>query len=115
MYKVYFEKSFFEWLDDFIVSMKEYYLQFYSNTWLYNVDKIIEWYFNKYEWLKSDILIEINTICKNWILWRKIQYNYKNIENCSYIFMNWNYQISFTAIKNDNNQEIIVNTIKIEH
>ena len=49
MYKIYFEESFFEWLNDFVLSMKNYYFNFYSNTWIYDEDKIVELYFEKYE------------------------------------------------------------------
>ena len=115
MYKVYFEESFFLWLDDFISSMKDYYYTFYSNTGLYDVDKIIEWYLNKYEKLKTDIFNETDLICKNWILWRKVLYSSDNIENCIFIFTNGNYKITFIAIKNDKTNEVIVSTIKIEN
>ena len=114
MYKVYFEESFFIWLDDFVGSMKDYYYTFYSNTWLYDVEKIVEWYFNKYEKLKTDILNKIDLICKDWILWRKVLYSFDNIENCIFTFTIWNYKIIFTAIINQIKQEVIISTIKIE-
>lgn len=114
MYKVYFEESFFEWLNDFVSSMKRYYFNFYSNTWIYDEDKIVEWYFEKYEKMKTDIFNEINSICENWIIWRKVIYAFEKIENCSFIFRYWNYKITFLAIKNDVKNEIIVNSLKIE-
>lgn len=36
MYKVYFEESFFDWLEVFVLSMRSYYYNFYSNTWIYD-------------------------------------------------------------------------------
>ena len=114
MYKVYFEESFFDWLDLFISSMKKHYYNFYSNTWLYDENKIINSYFEIYEKMKTDVLNEINSICKNWIIWRKVTYVFERIENCNYIFKYWNYRVSFVAIKNDFKNEIIVNSLKIE-
>jgi hypothetical protein len=115
MYKVYFEDSFFEWLDDFIFSMKNYYFNFYSNTWIYDEYKIRQWYFDKYEDLKTELLININNIWKEWVLWRKISYSSDNIEHISFNFNCCNYNIYFTAIKNDNRNEIIISTIKIDN
>ena len=86
MYRVYFEESFFEWLDTFLTSMKNYYRYFYSNTWIYDEDKIVEWYFDLFDNLKTDILNKINEVSLNWILWRKIIYSKDKIENCSFIF-----------------------------
>jgi len=94
--------------------MKNYYYNFYSNTWIYDEDKIVEWYFEKYEQIKTDVFNEINSICESWIIWRKVIYNYDKIENCSFIFKYWNYKLLFSAIKNDLENEIIVNSLKIE-
>jgi len=113
MYKVYFEESFFDWLDSFILSMQNYYYNFYSNTWIYDEDKIVQWYIKKYEDFKTNLLININEIGKNWILWRKVLYSFNNIEHVSFVFTCCNYNISITAIKNDNNKEIIISTINI--
>ncbi len=114
MYKVYFDESFFDWLNYFVSSMKNYYSNFYSNTGLYDEEKIVEWYFEKYEKMKTDIFNDIHNICENWIIWRKMTYVFEKIENCSFIFKYWNYTISFTAIKNDLDKKIIVNTLRIE-
>lgn len=114
MYKVYFEESFFDWLNDFVISMKNYYSNFYSNTWIYDENKIVEQYFEKYEKMKTDLLDEIYSICEDWIIWRKITYSFEKIENCNHIFRYWNYKIIFSAIKNDIKNEIIVNNLKIE-
>lgn len=114
MYKVYFNESFFEWLDLFLNSMKNYYYNFYTNTWLYNEDKIVQSYFEIYEKMKTEVLNEINSICENWIIWRKITYSFEKIENCSFIFRYWNYKVSFTVIKNNAENKIIVNSLKIE-
>ena len=114
MFKIYFEETFFEWLNDFISSMKNYYFNFYSNTWIYDEDKIVESYFEKYEKMKTDIFNEINSICESWIIWRKIIYSFENIESCSFKFRYWNYKITFSAIKNNTKKEIIVNNLKIE-
>lgn len=113
-YKVYFEDEFFKWLDGFILSMKKYYANFYSNTWLYDEDKIVESYFENYENLKREVLIKINDFCKIWILWRKILHTFDWKENCSFIFVNWNYKITFNAIKDDKIKQISVYNIKIE-
>ncbi len=114
MYKVYFNESFFEWLDLFVNSMKNYYYNFYTNTWLYNENIILQSYFEIYEKMKTDVLNEINSICENWLNWRKTTYSYEKIENCSFIFIHWNYKVFFTAIKNDVENKIIVNSVKIE-
>ena len=55
-------------MNDFISSMKNYYFNFYSNTWIYDEDKIVESYFEKYEKMKTDIFNEINSICESWII-----------------------------------------------
>ncbi|MFA5917355.1 MAG: hypothetical protein WC850_03935 [Candidatus Gracilibacteria bacterium] len=114
MYKVYFEESFFEGLNSFVLSMKNYYSNFYSNTGIYDVDKIVELYFEKYEKMKTDILNEINSICENGIIGRKVTYSFDKIENCSFLFRYGNYKIFFTAIKNNVKDEIIVDSLKIE-
>ena len=113
MYKVYFEESFFDWLEVFVLSMRSYYYNFYSNTGIYDENKIIESYVEKYEKMKTDIFYEINSICEKWIIWRKVTYSFEKIENCNFVFRYWNYKIIFTAIKNDVKNEIIVNSLKI--
>ena len=90
MYKVYFEESFFDWLTDFIASMKKYYFIFYSNTGIYDEAKIVDWYYKKYEEMKTHIFNEIHSICEHWIIWRKILYSFEKIENCSFVFTYWN-------------------------
>jgi len=100
MYKVYFEESFFDWLNTFIISMQDYYYNFYSNTGIYDVDKIVNCYLGIYETMKTDIFNEINTICSDWILWRKVLYESNDIESCSFVFKYRNYNIYFSAIKN---------------
>ena len=113
MYKVYFEQLFIDCLDNFILSMKNYYYNFYSNTWIYDIDKITDSYFDIYEKMKTEVFNEINSICISWILWRKVLYKSNKIENCSFIFKHWNYTVYFSATKNNNNNEIVVNGLKI--
>ena len=48
MYKVYFEESFFDWLENFVSSMKNYYSDFYSNTWIYDENRYFEKYKKRY-------------------------------------------------------------------
>jgi len=114
MYKVYFEDTFFEGLNYFISSMKKYYYNLYSNTWLYDEEKIVKTYFEIYEKMKTDVLNEINIICENWIIWRKVNYTFENIENCSFIFKHWNYLVTFTANKYNTDKKVIINSLKIE-
>lgn len=85
--------------------MKKYYYDFYSNTWIYDEDKIIESYFEIYENLKTKILVKINYICESWILWRKILDSFDEKENCFFIFIEWSYKIIFNAIKDDKNKK----------
>ncbi|MDP2090884.1 MAG: hypothetical protein Q8K30_04780 [Candidatus Gracilibacteria bacterium] len=63
--------------------------------------------------MKTDIFNEINNICVNGILGRKVLYKGNKIENCSFIFKYGNYTVYFLAIKNNNNNEIVVNSLKI--
>lgn len=114
MYKVYFNESFFLWLDYFVESMKNYYQNFYFDTWIQDIDKIIQLYFEEYDKMKTDILTNINYLCINWLLWRKIISVDKNIEICSYNFKYWSYNIIFSSIKNNTKNEIIVTNLKIE-
>ncbi|NVP18156.1 hypothetical protein HUU51_05565 [Candidatus Gracilibacteria bacterium] len=115
MYKVYFEESFFDGLTDFVSSMKRYYFNFYSNTGIYDEDKIVEGYFKKYEMMKTDIFNEINYIYEKGIIGRKVLYSFEKIENCSFVFRYGNYKITFLAIKNNENNEIVVSSLKIEN
>ncbi len=114
MYNVNFEESFFIWLDKFLISMKSYYKYFYSNTWIYDEDKIVKWYFELFEQLKTEIIDRIYEISKSWMIWRKIIYNNWSVENCSITFFIRSYRINFTVIKDDNLKEIIVYDLKIE-
>ncbi|MDD3793312.1 MAG: hypothetical protein PHI37_00670 [Candidatus Gracilibacteria bacterium] len=97
MYKVYFEESFFDGLNDFVYSMKNYYYNFYSNTGIYDEAKIVDGYFEKYGQMKTDVFNEINSICENGIIGRKVIYSFDKIENCSFIFKYGSYKISFLA------------------
>ena len=113
MYKVYFNSTFFEWLDDFVTSMKKYYFDFYSNTGIYDVEKIINLYFDKYELMKTEVFNKISDICIDWIIGRKVLYESSWIESCSFVFKYWNYNIYFSAIKNQTKKEIVVSSINI--
>lgn len=114
MYKVYFEESFFEWLDDFLFSMKKFYSYFYSNTWIEDEEKIVQSYFNIYDNLKTEILSKINLISQDWIIWRRNILKNWDIENCMFSFVIKSYKITFSAFRNEIKNEIIVYNLKIE-
>lgn len=109
MYKVFFEKNFFEWFHQFLISLKN------QDFERYQENEIVQIYSEIPEKIKTDILNTIHTICENWMIWRKVIYNFKNIENCSHIFEYENYKVCFFAIKNDEINEIIVNNLKIKN
>ena len=114
MYKVLFDDYFFESLENFIIKMKEYYTNFYSNTWLFFVDKIILDYINTYSQLQEEILVEIEKMCRKWLLWRRILNKIWESENCVMTFKKRSYIISFFVIKDEENKEMNVYNLKIE-
>ena len=114
MYKVKFVDSFIEWLNEFIIKMKNYYFIFYSNTWIEDEDIIINNYYEIYENFKNEIFTEIHSICENWVLWRKIISTEKDKEICNFSFFKRSYKITFSLIKDNTNKEIIVYNLKIE-
>ena len=114
MYKVYFEDTFFKWLDHFVLSMKNHYYYFYSNTGLYDEEKIVTSYFELYEQLKTDILNKIQSLSEDWILWRKTFLKRWDIENCYFTFRMRSYNVTFSAMKDDDKKEVIVYDLKVE-
>jgi hypothetical protein len=114
MFNVFFEETFFKSLDDFLLSMKNYYKYFYSNTWIYDEDKIVQWYFENFENLKTNILNKINDISSFWIMWRKTIYKNWDIENCCFMFFIKSYKITFSGIRDENKKQIFVYDLKIE-
>jgi len=114
MYKVFFAENFFTNLDNFIDMMDRYYINFYRDTWIYDVDLIIEQYLKIYENLKHEIILEIKNISELWLLWRKIIKKDGDIELVQSSFDKRSYSITFFALKNDTSKEVTIYNLKIE-
>lgn len=114
MYKVFFAENFFKNLDNFIDIMDRHYINFYRDTWIYDVDLIIDQYTKIYEDLKFEIILEIKNISESWLLWRKIIQKDGERELIQNSFYKRSYYITFSASKNNANKEVLIYDIRIE-
>jgi len=114
MYKVYITDNFINCVDDFTVYMKGYYRKFFSNTWIYWLEEIINSYIKTYDELQDDIYLEIGKKCQNWLLWRTVLSVDWDIEITLNTFIKRSYTINFYALKNNKKKEITVYDLKIQ-
>lgn len=94
--------------------MQAYYSSFYGDTWIFDLDKIINDYSEIYENLKKEILIDIYNISQEWLIWRKIIEVDWDIEFCSYTLIKRSYRVTFFSIKNNRENRVVIYDLRIE-
>lgn len=80
MYKIYYDDIFLWEIIKFSNYLKDYFFKLYTDTWIISEDIILTTYKNSIELLQKQIFDEIEIFCKNWLLWRSIETDSRNIE-----------------------------------
>ncbi len=113
MFNVRYSEYFFTSLENFTILMRRHYYGIFSDTWIHDLDKILTDYSSLYKIFQEEILVNIDLLSKNWLLWRKVINKIWEIENCVLTFKKRSYSITFFALRDSQKNEIVVYNISI--
>lgn len=113
MYKVLFSRNFQDNLRVFLLNLKTYYFNLYTDTGIESEDAILANYNESFDALVSLVRQQIELMWKSWLLWRKIIQVQWNEESTSNDFYIRSYRVEFRSRKNNATKTIFVESVKI--
>ncbi len=114
MYKISYDKEFYNNMINFSNFLKEYYFKLYTDTGIIDESIILDSYGNSINLLQKQILDNIEEFCKKWLLWRRVLTDLDKMEEWYFYIRISSYQIKTNYILDKTLKEILIKNVKIE-